>query len=155
MTEGQTVPETGDDTTARQTWMGLLARAPAAALAAAMDDVTLPDYRLLRAPQTGLVMARGRAGGTGDAFNLGEVSATRCSVEIAGGVQGHAYVLGRDRDHALRAALCDAMLQTDRAASIRDRVLAPLAQAEQARRQAQARRAAATRVEFFTLVRGA
>lgn len=155
MTEGQTAPETGDDTTARQKWMGLLARAPAAALAAAMDGVTLPDYRLLRAPQTGLVMARGRAGGTGDAFNLGEVSATRCSVEIAGGVQGHAYVLGRDRDHALRAALCDAMMQTDRAASIRDRVLAPLAQADQAQRQAQARRAAATRVEFFTLVRGA
>ena len=143
------------DFSTRAGWMGLLARAEPGALAEAMARLgPLPAHRTLRAPQTGLVMARGRAGATGDAFNLGEVSATRCAVEIDGGAQGHAYVLGRDRGHALNAALCDALMQTDRAEAVQRTVLAPLAQAEAARRAVQARKAAATRVEFFTMVRG-
>jgi alpha-D-ribose 1-methylphosphonate 5-triphosphate synthase subunit PhnG len=136
--------------------MGLLARARSTDLAAAFDTLSaLPSYRVLRHPQTGLVMARGRAGATGQAFNLGEVSATRCAVELEDGVQGHAYVLGRDRKHALQAALCDALMQTERREAVVAAVLQPLEAAEAARRTAQARKAAATRVEFFTLVRGA
>lgn len=139
----------------RRHWMGLLARAIPAELAAFLGTLgPMPAYRLLRTPQTGLVMARGRAGATGDAFNLGEVSATRCSVQLSDGTLGHAYVLGRDRDHALRAALCDALLQTGAADRVREQVLAPLVRAEAERRGAQARKAAATKVEFFTLVRG-
>lgn len=135
--------------------MGVLARAVPAELAAAFATLgPAPEHRQIRPPQTGLVMARGRTGATGDAFNLGEVSATRCSVELAEGAVGHAYVLGRDRDHALVAALCDALLQTDRAEAVRRAVIAPLARAEAQRRAAQASKAAATRVEFFTLVRG-
>jgi alpha-D-ribose 1-methylphosphonate 5-triphosphate synthase subunit PhnG len=136
--------------------MGLLARATPADLAAAFAKLpALTEYRVLRHPQIGLVMARGRAGATGQAFNLGEVSATRCAVELADGVHGHAYVLGRDRQHALQAALCDALMQTAHREAVVATVLQPLEAAEAARRAAQARKAAATRVEFFTLVRGA
>jgi alpha-D-ribose 1-methylphosphonate 5-triphosphate synthase subunit PhnG len=99
-------------------------------------------------------MARGRAGATGAPFNLGEVSATRAAVRLADGTVGIGYVLGRDKAHAERAALCDALMQGPRAEAVRATVIAPLAAAEAGRRAARARKAAATRVEFFTLVRG-
>ncbi len=143
------------DPAARAGWMGLLARADGAALADAMAALgPLPAHETLRPPQQGLVMARGRAGATGAAFNLGEVTATRCAVRLATGEAGVAYVLGRDRAHATAAALCDAMLHGPDAPRVRDLVLAPLERAEAARRAARAAKAAATKVEFFTLVRG-
>jgi alpha-D-ribose 1-methylphosphonate 5-triphosphate synthase subunit PhnG len=134
--------------------MGVLARAEPAALAAAMAGLGAPPaVDFLRPPQIGLVMARGRAGATGAAFNLGEVSATRCAVRLATGETGFSCVLGRDKAHAERAAICDALLQGPRADEVRRAVLEPLARAEADRRAARARKAAATRVEFFTLAR--
>lgn len=141
------------DQAARQHWMGLLARAPAARLAELLG-AELPAHALLRAPEIGAVMVRGRVGGTGDAFNLGEMTVTRCALRLDNGAVGHAYVQGRDRDHARRAAIVDALMQTAAAGEIRARVLAPLEAEEAARRQARAARAAATKVDFFTMVRG-
>ena len=137
----------------RQAWMGLLARAEPGRLAALLG-ADLPDHALLRPPEIGAVMVRGRIGGAGDAFNLGEMTVTRCSLRLASGAVGHAYVQGRDRDHARRAALVDALMQTGQAAEVEARVLAPLAAEETARRSARAAHAAATKVEFFTMVRG-
>ncbi|WP_132461555.1 phosphonate C-P lyase system protein PhnG [Rhodovulum marinum] len=145
---------TGHDT--RQEWMGLLARAPAKAL----DEVWTafgeePAFTWLRPPETGGVMVRGRMGGTGAAFNLGEMTVTRCALRLAdGGAVGHAYVQGRDKAKARQAALVDAVMQTERAEDCRERVLTPLAAQMEAARRARAARAAATRVEFFTMVRG-
>jgi alpha-D-ribose 1-methylphosphonate 5-triphosphate synthase subunit PhnG len=141
------IPETD-----RKDWMGLLARAKPARLAELFPD--LPEHSLLRAPEVGAVMVRGRIGGDGDAFNLGEMTVTRCSLALAGGAVGHAHVQGRDKGHALRAAVLDALLQSPEGASLRAGVLAPLRAEEAARRAARAAKAAATRVEFFTLVRG-
>ncbi|MEH6773149.1 MAG: phosphonate C-P lyase system protein PhnG [Cereibacter changlensis] len=137
---------------ARRGWMGLLARAPAERLAALMPD--LPAHDLLRRPEIGAVMVRGRTGATGAPFNLGEMSVTRCSVRLEGGAVGHAHVQGRDKSHALRAAVADALLQTEAAAGLRAAVLEPLAAEESERRALRARKAAATKVEFFTMVRG-
>jgi alpha-D-ribose 1-methylphosphonate 5-triphosphate synthase subunit PhnG len=133
--------------------MGLLARAKAAHLAALMPD-PLPDHSLLRAPEIGAVMVRGRAGATGAPFNLGEMTVTRCSLRLASGAVGHAVVQGRDRTHARRAATVDALMQTEAAAAIRSGVLRPLAEAEAIARLTRAEKAAATKVEFFTMVRG-
>lgn len=132
--------------------MGLLARAAPERLAALLPD--LPAHSLIRAPEIGTVMVQGRLGGTGAPFNLGEISVTRCALRLADGATGHAYVQGRDKGHALRAAVVDALMQGHQAAAWHDRILAPLAADEAAAAQAQAERAAATRVEFFTLVRG-
>ena len=140
------------ETTARQAWMGLLARAGAARLAGLFPD--LPPHDFLRAPEVGAVMVRGRIGAVGQPFNLGEMTVTRCALRLAGGTVGHAHVQGRDKAHAIRAAVIDALLQTDRADALRAAVLAPLAADEAARRGSRAAKAAATRVEFFTLVRG-
>jgi alpha-D-ribose 1-methylphosphonate 5-triphosphate synthase subunit PhnG len=138
--------------TSRKRWMGLLARARADRLAALFPE--LPPHQLLRSPEIGAVMLRGRTGATGQPFNLGEMTVTRCVVKLANGAVGHAHVQGRDKGHATRAAVLDALLSGGDAAAIHSDVLGPLIQEEAARCAARAGRAAATRVEFFTLVRG-
>lgn len=144
------------ETEARQRWLGVLARARPDELGAAWARLPdPPEMVILRAPEIGLVMARGRAGGTGQRFNLGEVTVTRCSVQSGAGFVGHGYVRGRSKTHALLVARFDALCQDpDRRPALMAEVVVPLAAAETARRAAIARKAAATRVEFFTLVRG-
>lgn len=144
------------DDAARRRWLSVLARAPAAELEAAWRALgAAPAYTWLRRPETGLVMVRGRAGGDGAPFNLGEMSVTRCALRTADGRVGVGYVAGRDPEQATRVAMADALLQDPAA---RDGVLAalvePLARRQAARRDERARKAAATRVEFLTLVRG-
>ena len=137
---------------ARKGWMSLLAKAPPARLAALLPD--LPDTTLLRPAEVGSVMVRGRVGGTGAPFNLGEMTVTRCSLRLACGTVGHAYVQGRDKDHARRAAVVDALMQTTGAARIEAQVLHPLRLEAETTRMTRAAKAAATKVEFFTMVRG-
>lgn len=135
--------------------MGLLARAPEGRIADLMGDAGLSDeFEWLRRPETGSVMIRGRAGGTGAAFNLGEMTVTRGSLRLPDGVVGHGYVQGRSKSAAEAAALADALLQTDRAADVERAVILPLRREETDRRATRARKAAATKVEFFTMVRG-
>lgn len=140
---------------ARAQWMSLLAQAEPAELAATMAPHAPPaDAVWLRPAQTGLYMLRGRIGGTGARFNLGEASVTRCSVQIGAHV-GHAWVRGSDTRHAELAACADAWLQDQtRRPLLEAQVLAPLHAARQARREAASRKAAASKVEFFTVVRG-
>lgn len=139
----------------RKHWMAVLAKAAPEALAERMATLDLPsDVTVLRAPEIGAVMVRGRMGGVGAAFNLGETTVTRCSVRLADGTVGHGYVSGRDRGHARNAALCDALLQGPRAAEVRTAVIEPLEQAQAQRRAALAAKANGTRVEFFTMARG-
>lgn len=136
--------------TDRQRWMAVLARASGAELAA--HAALVAGYTLLRGPELGLVMLRGRAGGTGVAFNLGEATLVRCTVQDADGRIGHAYALGRDLRQAELAAALDAALQDPaRQAALLDSVVVPLSAQQAERRDTLARRAAATQVQFFTL----
>ncbi len=107
----------------------------------------------LRRPEVGLVMARGRMGGDGRAFNLGEVTAARAAVRLPTGETGFAYQLGRDLAKARGSAALDALIQTARADEV-ERALEPVRRRVEAEREASARQAAATRVNFFTMVRG-
>lgn len=147
-----TQPDTPSSQTDRQRWMAVLARASAQELAdrlAALPE--LPAAEMLRAPETGLVMVRGRAGGDGDAFNLGEMTVTRCAIRLGAHI-GHAYVAGRDHAKARMAALLDAALQDGLLHDALMRaVVEPLAAAQQEARALEARKAAATRVDFFTM----
>ncbi|MFT6558928.1 MAG: alpha-D-ribose 1-methylphosphonate 5-triphosphate synthase subunit PhnG [Sneathiella sp.] len=108
-------------------------------------------YSFLREPEIGLVMVRGRAGGTGQQFNLGEMTVARCSVQLNTGVIGHGYVKGRDRRHAELAALLDALLQSDPTI---DRHLDPINAARENEKQIHSAKVAATKVNFYTMVRG-
>jgi alpha-D-ribose 1-methylphosphonate 5-triphosphate synthase subunit PhnG len=143
-----------DPHAARRRWMGVLARASAAQIAERLADLpeSPPRHVRLRGPETGLVMVRGRAGGDGAPFNLGEMTVTRCAVRLPDGRVGHGYVAGRDQRQAELAALVDAlMLSAAARPAVEAAVIAPLAAAQQAARQAEARKAAATRVNFFTM----
>jgi alpha-D-ribose 1-methylphosphonate 5-triphosphate synthase subunit PhnG len=137
----------------RQRWMAVLARAGAAEIAACLANCPpLPAYRRLRGPEAGLVMVQGRQGGGGAAFNLGEMTVTRCTVRTECGRTGHAYVGGRDARQAELAAVLDALLQDPaRAGMLMRAVVDPLAATQRERREGTARRAAATKVQFFTL----
>lgn len=139
----------------RKDWMGLIARAPEGRARDLLGDLDANISKtFLRTPEIGSVMVRGRAGGSGAPFNLGEVTVTRCSIKLACGTVGHGHVQGRRKVCAETAAIIDALMQTDRAAGIQDAVLGPLQSEESARRSTRARKAAATKVEFFTMVRG-
>ena len=140
----------------RQEWMAVLAKSSVEDLEKAWTLLQDPPaFRFLRPPETGLVMTRARAGGTGMKFNLGEVPLTRCTVQIDGGAAGTAYVMGRDRRHAELAAVFDGLLQDPRRQSgILEEVIRPLRAILQEKKTASHRKAASTRVEFFTMVRG-
>jgi alpha-D-ribose 1-methylphosphonate 5-triphosphate synthase subunit PhnG len=140
----------------RQRWLSVLAKARLEELEAAVQRLgDLPPCTMLRRPEVGLVMARGRAGGDGQRFNLGEIPITRCAVQSEAGDIGHGYVQGRDKRHAELAAIMDALLQDrGRRPALLGAVIEPLASAAGARTEAIRRKAEATRVEFFTMVRG-
>lgn len=139
---------------ARQRWIGILARARYEELSAHQDALCDIDFQLIRAPEIGMALVRGRMGGTGAAFNLGEMTVTRCVVRLADGRTGYSYLAGRDKRHAELAALADAHLQGAAQAWWLKQLIEPLAQAQAARRAQKDAETAATKVEFFTLVRG-
>lgn len=141
------------ETAARQHWMSVLARAAAAEIEHHLADApALPACTVLRGPESGLVMLRGRAGGGGAPFNLGETTVTRCTIRDEAGFTGHAYVQGRDHAQAHLAARLDAALQDPaRRPPLMAAVITPLADAQQQARAAIAAKAAATRVQFFTM----
>ena len=136
----------------RRRWLGVLARATEDAVRALLPTApTLPSYRVLRGPELGMVMVRGRIGGDGAPFNLGEMTVVRCTVQC-GDTLGHAIVAGRNVRHAELAAHLDAALQQPALAGALQRaVIAPLALAEARQRERESRQAAATRVDFATL----
>ena len=145
-----------EKTEERRDWMAVLAKADPARLQLLWSDLgDEAGFTTLRPAETGMVMVRGRAGGDGMAFALGEMTVTRCTVRLDGSeVLGFAYVAGRDRRHAEIAARADALLQTDRRDAVETALIAPLRQAQAAARETARRKAAATRVDFFTMVRG-
>jgi alpha-D-ribose 1-methylphosphonate 5-triphosphate synthase subunit PhnG len=149
------VTATIDKETQRKAAMLVLAHADTAAISVLLDAIARPEHVDLRTPEHGLVMLRGRIGGDGAPFNLGEATVSRAAVRLAGGEVGFGYVLGRDQDKARLIALCDALIQSDAHADIiEEQVLAPLRAAMLAERGRTAAEAAATRVDFYTMVRG-
>jgi len=140
----------------RRTAMHLLANAQGVDLANLMAEAGLEtEAQLLRGPETGLVTVRGRIGGGGAPFNVGEATVTRASVRLATGEVGHAYALGRDGGKVRLAAIVDALLQRPADADLIEvRILAPLKAKQDAEADRRRAETAATKVDFFTMVRG-
>jgi len=146
----------------RQEWMAILAKASLKDLEHVHGRLDqLPRYRWLKTPETGLTMVRGRAGGTGQVFNLGEMTLTRCVIQLDEGLDdqgrpltGFGYVGGRSHRHAELAAFFDALLQhPDWFDTIVAEVIEPLKIAAQDKRVVQQKQTEATRVNFFTMAR--
>ncbi|MEO3999951.1 phosphonate C-P lyase system protein PhnG [Mesorhizobium sp. CAU 1732] len=140
----------------RRALMSVLASTPMPALRQVWDRAGIAvEHVDIRRPETGLVTVRGRIGGGGSAFNVGEATVTRASVRLATGETGHSYALGRDIEKARLCAVLDALWQrAETRETVRSAVFVPLtesAERDDARRRAET---AATKVDFFTMVRG-
>ena len=139
----------------RKAVMAVLAHSATADIAGRLGMVALPDHEDLREPENGLVMVRGRVGGDGAPFNLGEATVSRAAVRLASGEVGFGYTLGRDGEKARLIALCDALAQSrDFGATVERDVIAPLREQLMIRRKRVAEETAATKVDFYTMVRG-
>jgi alpha-D-ribose 1-methylphosphonate 5-triphosphate synthase subunit PhnG len=145
----------------RQRWLGVLAKASLAELEAAWGGLRdKPEYRMLRPSETGLVMVRGRIGGDGAPFNFGEMTMTRAAVQLLDGARavshtGLGYVAGRSRRRAELVAVFDALLQDPaRHDAVAGAVVEPLASGQVAAKATQAAKVMASKVDFFTMVRG-
>lgn len=138
----------------RQRWISAFSRTQTQRLKSLLEDVdTGVAFHPLRPAEVGLVMVRARAGGTGQKFNMGEMTVTRCAVRSANGPVGHGYVAGRNSRHAEIAARLDAIFQDMPAEHVRpivDALESDVSERQRARQQ----KSAPTRVEFFTMVRG-
>jgi alpha-D-ribose 1-methylphosphonate 5-triphosphate synthase subunit PhnG len=113
------------------------------------------EARDLRPAEMGLVMLRGRIGGDGKAFNLGEATMARAVVELPDGRRGFGHSLGRDKRKARLAAIADALWQGEADQAVIEReIIAPVSARLNHEKTRQRAEAAATKVDFFTLVRG-
>lgn len=99
-------------------------------------------------------MVQGRLGATGDPFNLGEMTVTRCSVQLETGEIGHGYIQGREKEAAKKVAVLDAIMQGTRRHEVESLVIVPLTRLYHQEKEASSKKAAATKVEFFTMARG-
>lgn len=140
----------------RQAWMAVLATADTDALMAFSDSVIATEsFQDIRTAEVGLTQVRGRMGGTGSAFNLGDMTITRCVTRSQAGHYGYSYVAGRCKLHAQRAAELDALLQSEsHYQQVMNTVVQPLLDAQQQQDRANREKTESTRVNFFTLVRG-
>jgi alpha-D-ribose 1-methylphosphonate 5-triphosphate synthase subunit PhnG len=150
----QTVPDT--DLAGRRRCAGLLAGATLNEIRAAWDALAdKPDAKPVRGPETGLVMVRGRIGGGGSPFNLGEATVTRATVALASGTVGHAQALGTDKEKARLSAIFDALWQEEATRDFVETTILKTVETRLAQEDVQkAEETAATRVDFFTMVRG-
>ena len=144
------------DTATRQRWMSVLAHSEPQDLLARMQSLQLaPAYELIRTPETGLVQLQARMGGIGDRFFAGDATLTRAAVRLTDGTLGYSWVLGRDKQHAERCALIDALMQQSRHfQNLSETLIAPLDADRMARIAARQAEVNASRVDFFTMVRG-
>ncbi|MFD2206537.1 phosphonate C-P lyase system protein PhnG [Kiloniella antarctica] len=162
MTQSPNQRAQSDSVQHRQHWISVLARSSTQELESSWSSFTKKRpklnelaYRFLRKPETGLVMVRARAGGDGQKFNLGEMSMSRCTVCMENGMVGYSYVKGRDHKHAELAAVFDALLQDETwSEQVLESVISPIALQQKTRRKDRKSKIAASKVDFFTMVRG-
>lgn len=144
------------DQAERKAVMATLAQASGDDIVRLWNAAGLPaEAELLRGPETGLVTVRGRIGGGGAPFNVGEATVTRATVRLASGQVGHCYALGRDKQKARLAAIADALWQDSaHRDNVQTKLIAPLQAALSEAREKRRAETAATKVDFFTMVRG-
>ncbi|OEF28979.1 phosphonate C-P lyase system protein PhnG [Vibrio rumoiensis] len=142
--------------TLRQQWMSTLATAD-------FDQLTTlwqaqhytPDYQLIRAPEIGLAQVQARMGGTGNRFNVADITVTRCVVKLASGDLGYSYLSGRNKPHAQLAAVIDGLMQSETyQQELMLSIIKPLQMSREKKHTQRQQQVASSKVDFFTLVRG-
>ena len=104
-------------------------------------------------PEVGIVTVRSRISGNGAKFNIGDACVTKCEVLLDQQTKGYATVLGGRARRAKLVAILDAAM----AAQIGEplfTMVQQLAEAQVLRVAHRRFKAAETKVDFFTMVRG-
>ena len=140
----------------RKSWLSILAKSSFSEIQTLWDKLELNlEWELIRKPEIGMVMVQGRTGGNGQAFNLGEMTVTRAAVRLKNGYAGLGYVQGRSKKQAELCAVIDATLQTSANHSkVVNNLITPLKDNLDGLQKRRSKKAANTKVDFFTLVRG-
>jgi len=139
----------------RKSWLSLMAKSSSEDIKTCWKKAELDcAAEIIRMPEIGSVMVKGRQGGNGAAFHLGEMSVTRCSIKTEAGIIGHGYYQGRSKDTAELVAKIDALAQGDQFQIVNDKIFTILSNIEAGKIQNLTAKAAATKVDFFTMVRG-
>ena len=140
----------------RKSWLSILAKSPFSEIQTLWEKLELDlEWELIRKPEIGMVMVQGRTGGNGQAFNLGEMTVTRAAVRLKNGSAGLGYVQGRSKKQAELCAVIDATLQTPANHSkVVNNLITPLKDNLDGLKKHRSKKAANTKVDFFTLVRG-
>ncbi len=149
----------------RQRWMRAFALSDTKTLEEALRNISpLPHYSYLRKPESGMIMLEGKAGSTGQRFNLGEMLVTRCAIALSiegetekspAKYEGHAYVMGNNPRHAAMAAVLDALMQDPKFTDhLEESLVSVIVEKHNKKQEAKAATTAASKVDFLTMVRG-
>ncbi|WP_394144131.1 phosphonate C-P lyase system protein PhnG [Vibrio atypicus] len=139
----------------RRQWMAALARCEHHALSKYWQQFGLnPQYHFVREPEVGLAQVRARMGSTGNPFNMGDVTITRTVIQLDSGELGYSYITGRNKAHSEVAAVVDALMQTSLQMDLQERLINPLNAELVEKEQSRAKQVSASKVDFFTMVRG-
>ncbi|WP_027695944.1 phosphonate C-P lyase system protein PhnG [Vibrio litoralis] len=147
---------TAQNQSQRQQWMSALATADFEQLSELWKSQSFtPNYQLIRAPEIGLAQVQARMGGTGNRFNVTDVTVTRCVVKLESGDLGYSYLSGRNKPHAELAAVIDGLMQSETyQQELMMSVIEPLQTTRAQKHQLRQQQVAISKVDFFTLVRG-
>lgn len=134
----------------RAEWMSVLACAATEELERHWSAFRYrPAFEWLKKPEYGAVLMQGKICGSGREYSLGQLTITRCSVQLADGRIGVAYTHGRAERHAFIAAMFDALLQNHDGAGVSaSHVLAELRATRDERNRQQNAETRQTRVDF-------
>jgi alpha-D-ribose 1-methylphosphonate 5-triphosphate synthase subunit PhnG len=119
-----------------------------------LDHINFKEnYDVLLGPEIGSIMIQGRAGGTGDKFNLGEATLTKCIVKFQEKT-GYSYHLGRNLIKSEYGAILDALMQIE---SYHSKLLIYVKEFQEQIQKEKIKIIAdssESKVDFFTMVRG-
>lgn len=146
-----------DINTLRQRAMGVMAKSELKAISDCWQTLNITlDYDTIKPAQVGMAMVRAQAGTEGLVYNQGEMTVTRCVLqEKATQVMGVGYTQGRSKQKATLMAEVDLALQNaSHQNDVIEKLVEPLEQAHQRAVAQQNKATDATKVDFFTMVRG-
>lgn len=145
-----------DYSNARRQLLSVLAKSTLDAIQTRWHPLSIkPEYRFLKKPEIGMVMVRAQADEAGQKFNMGEMTMTRCVIQLANNELGFGHCSGRDKTKAELIAVIDACFQLEEyQAIISENLLQALEALLVDQYQQQSAQVAASKVNFFTMVRG-
>ena len=138
----------------RPEWISIFSKTSEDLLKNSLDHINFKEnYDVLLGPEIGSIMIQGRAGGTGDKFNLGEATLTKCIVKFQEKT-GYSYHLGRNLIKSEYGAILDALMQIE---SYNSKLLMYVKEFQEEIQKEKTKIIAGSsesKVDFFTMVRG-